>query len=268
MNERELVIRLAERVRDITIDYLEKYEDYAEILTHRPRDVTRKIDMIAENALDEAIKEECICARIISEEIGERVVPENGMPEYTLVFDPVDGSNNLVSGIPYFCSSIALSKVTKDAKYKDISSSAVAGAYGGTYSAEKGKGSCLNGKPIHTSAFTGKPKYSIYAYGSGRIPKGIILLEEEDCIVRTLGSVALDICMVARGSFHAMIDSRYKVSGYDIMAAGLILEESGGTITDMMGYSLSETPVNSTGLSIVCAAGQQPHDRIVRFLKM
>lgn len=268
MDDLALVRRMAEQVRDATADYAAKHEDYSEILKHRPRDVTRRIDMAAEEALDQAVFREGLKARIVSEEIGERIVPAGALPELTLLCDPVDGSNNFISGISYYCTTLALSRKPDGATFADIDAAAVSSPHMGTYYAAKGKGAFLNGRPIIAGRTGYKPIYSIYMYGSGAIPEGLIKLQEKDCIVRTMGSIALDICMVARGSFDAVIDTRNKVSGYDVMAAGLILREAGGNFSLLNGRNLDDMSLDATRLSIIGAAEEVIRDKILREIEL
>jgi Archaeal fructose-1,6-bisphosphatase and related enzymes of inositol monophosphatase family len=263
MDDLVLVRRLAKRVNASTIAYASANGDFAEIVRKRPRDVTRKIDMAAETELDAAIADEGIAARIISEEIGERIVPAGSSPEYTFVFDPVDGSNNVVAGIPYFCTSLALSRKTEDVKFADVEASAVASACCGTFSAARGQGAFQDGRKITVRHRGMKPVYAIYSYASGAIPNGLIALEEGDCIVRTMGSIALDICMVARGSFDAVIDTRSKVSGYDFMGAALVLGEAGGCFRRTNGMDIGDMPLNASGISIIAASDRETMDRLL-----
>ena len=263
MDDLSLVRRMAEQVRDATADYAADHEDYAEIITHRPRDVTRKIDLAAEKALDEAVIREGLKARIISEEIGERIVPEGATPELTLLCDPVDGSNNFVSGITYYCTTLALSRKPDGATFAHLDAAAVSSPHMGTFYAARGRGAFLSGRPIKAGRTGYKPIYSIYVYGSGTIPLGLIKLQERDCIVRTMGSIALDICMVARGSFDVVIDTRNKVSGYDVMAAGLILREAGGNFSLLNGWSPDDLPLDTIGLSIIGASDEAMRDKIL-----
>lgn len=267
MDDLRLVRQMAERVRDATAEYAGKHRDFAEIIRHRPGDVTRKIDMVAEEALDSAVLAEGLAARIVSEEIGERTVPAGSKPELTLLCDPVDGSNNFIAGIPYYCTTLAISRKVDDTTFGDIVAAAVSSPHIGTFYAEKGKGAFLNGHPIRTGHMGHKPIYSIYTYGSGPIPPGLIKLQEENCIVRTMGSIALDICMVAQGSFDAVIDSRDKISGYDMLAAALVLEEAGGVFSLMCGRSLASLPLDASGLSIIATSDTTIRERIFRELE-
>jgi myo-inositol-1(or 4)-monophosphatase len=264
MDDLALVKRLAEKVRDAAMAYVRENEDFAEVIGRRPRDVTRKMDMAAEQALDAAVAGEGIAARVISEEIGERLLPAGCAPELTLLLDPVDGSNNVVAGIPYYCTSLALSRKVEQVTFADIDAAAVASACCGTFSAARGRGSFIDGRRIERKRGGGKPTYAIYSYSAGAMPGGLLALEEdEDCIVRTMGSIALDICMVARGSFNAVVDTRFKVSGYDFMGASLVLQESGGLIRRVDGLGIDSLPLGASGVSIIATADQGLMDRLL-----
>ncbi len=268
MDDEQLVIRMAESVIRTSTEYLDMHEDFADVLKRRPKDITRKIDMVAEDALDSVIMQEGICARVISEELGERVVPSSGTPQYTLVLDPIDGSQNAVLGIPYFCTSLAMAKKANGATFGDIAAAAVASKSFGIFSAQKGKGARWNGKPMSVKENPIKPRYAIYSYNSGPIPKNLVSLQEERCVVRTMGSIALDLCLLARGSLDAVIDTRNKLSCYDVMAGTLILEESGGLITDTGGKSFSSFPVTATGISMIASANEKIHERLIKRLDL
>jgi myo-inositol-1(or 4)-monophosphatase len=269
MDDTELVKRLAEKVMDSTKAYVAGNKDFAEVIRHRPKDVTRKLDMHAEQALDRAIVDEGITARVISEEIGERIVPAGCRPECTLLLDPVDGSNNVVAGIPYFCTSLAFSRKTDRVTFADVDAAAVASYCCGTFYASKGRGAYMDGKRMSPLRREGKPTYAIYSYSAGAMPGGLIALEEdEDCIVRTMGSIALDICMVARGAFDAVVDTRFKVSGYDFMGAALILIEAGGHICRTDGLGIDRLPLDAGGVSIIAASNQGLMDRLLTVINM
>jgi myo-inositol-1(or 4)-monophosphatase len=267
MSELSLVKRLAENVLKCSTEYLSSHPDYDEILKRRATDVTRRIDMVAEEALDAAIMEEGISARVISEELGERIVPTSREPEFTLIMDPIDGSANLSMGIPYYCTSLALSKKSQNATFADIDAGAVAAVWGKTFYASKGQGAFYDGERLATKEHPEKPRYVLYSFGVGPIPKNIISLVEKRCLTRTMGSIALDMCQVARGSLDAIIDSRDRISGYDIMAASLIFREAGGVLTGYAGNDMSTMPVTAGGFSILGAANIELHKKLLESLR-
>jgi myo-inositol-1(or 4)-monophosphatase len=259
--EIETLIEIGVEVRNIISLFIRENEDYGELVVKRPKDITRKMDMAAENALDAALTKRGLSARIISEELGDRIVGEN--PNFMLIFDPIDGSTNATCGIPYFCTSLAYTVQTDAAAFDDITMAVICDIQGNTYHAEMGKGAFLNGKKV-LSRKTGtrvKPVVSVYSYGVPQVPEGLIELEKS-IIVRALGSIALDMCIVADGTLDGVIDTRGLVSGYDIMASALILKEAGGLLTDLQGKQIADD-VKVSGLSIVGTKNRELQERIL-----
>jgi len=262
----ETLVEIGIEVRDTISSFIKTNADYGEMLVQRPKDITRKMDMAAENALDNALLSRGLSARIISEELGDRVVGKH--PEFMLVVDPIDGSTNATCGIPFFCTSIAYTDKTDIATFDDISMAVICDIQGNTYSARKGKGAFLNGKLLYGKKQGTRPKpvVSVYSYGVPYVPAGLIELERS-IIVRALGSIALDMCFVADGTLDGLIDTRGLVSGYDIMASALILKESGGSLTDLKGMNLTNN-VQVSGLSIAGTKNNDLHNKIIRTLEV
>src|SRR5918998_5422016 len=104
-------------------------------------DISRTIDLTAENTVSDVIKKRGIEASIIGEECG-RIEGKQGY----IIIDAIDGTTNAISGIPFFCCSVAyatdfyLSAVT-DAAIIDLSR-------GDLYYASKNRGAFLNGERI------------------------------------------------------------------------------------------------------------------------
>ena len=258
------LVEIGVEIRDVIRSFIKNNEDYAEMVVQRPKDITRKMDMAAENALDNALLARGLSARIISEELGDRIVGKH--PDFMLVVDPIDGSTNAACGIPFFCTSLAYTDKIDIATFDDISMAVICDIQGNTYCAEKGKGAYLNGKEIlgKKRGSMPKPVISVYSYGVPFVPRGLIELERS-IIVRALGSIALDMCFVADGTLDGVIDTRGLVSGYDIMASALVLKESGGRLTDLKGNNL-ENNVQVTGLSITGTRNSELHSKIITML--
>lgn len=262
--EIETLVDIGIEIKNIICSFIRDNADYAEMVVQRPKDITRKMDMAAEQALDEALLARGLSARIISEELGDRVVGKK--PEFMLVFDPIDGSTNAACGIPFFCTSLAYTEKTDIATFGDICMAVICDIQGNTYHAELKRGGFFNGKMIKSKKRGARPKpvVSVYSYGVPYVPPGLIEFEKS-IIVRALGSIALDMCYVADGTLDGVIDTRGLVSGYDIMASALILKEAEGVLTDIEGRILS-SDVKTTGLSIIGTKNKEFHDRIVRTL--
>ncbi len=262
--EIETLVEIGTEVRDVICSYIKENVDYGEMIVQRARDITRKMDMAAEHALDDALLARNLSARIISEELGDRVV--GTQPEFMLVFDPIDGSTNATCGIPFFCTSLAYTEKTDVATFDDIRMAVICDIQGNTYCAEHGKGAFFNGEQIKDKkrGTRLKPVVSVYSYGVPNVPPGLVELEKS-LIVRALGSIALDMCYAADGTLDGVIDTRGLVSGYDIMASSLILKETGGLLTDLGGKPVAND-VRVTGLSIIGTKNSELRDRIVRTL--
>lgn len=95
----ETLVEIGLEIRDVISSFIREHVDYGEMIAQRPKDITRKMDMAAERALDEALLTRGLSARIISEELGDRIVGKR--PDFMLIFDPIDGSTNATCGIPF-----------------------------------------------------------------------------------------------------------------------------------------------------------------------
>ncbi|MGA3359495.1 MAG: inositol monophosphatase family protein [Halobacteriota archaeon] len=261
--ELESVIVMASGAMESVLAFIRTTGDFSAITKYKERDVTRRFDLVAEQKLQDQLFERGVSARIVSEERGDRIIGDD--PSCTFVFDPIDGSSNAAIGFPYFCSSLAYAPKIDDVSLSDISIGAVVTNSLDVYAAERGQGARLNGAPLVTrKAPRYKPVVAGYAYGVSHVPRGLIEFEK-DAKVRIFGSIAYDICQVATGTLDAVIDTRDRLSSYDVAAALLILYESNGIITTGDG-NLLDAPVTASNLSLVCSIDRTLHDRILETL--
>ncbi len=257
------VTRIARAAMDSVLDFINTTDDFATITNVKKSDVTRRFDVVAEEAFRRELIDRGINARVISEEFGDRVVGK--YPACTLIFDPIDGSTNASIDLPYFCSSLAYAQKHEGITLNDVVIGVIITNSKDVYAAEKGNGAYFNGKRLKkTKTQRYKPIISAYSYGVPTVSKGLIELEKE-CIVRTLGSVALDLCLVAAGKIDAVIDTRGLVSSYDIAAAQLIVRENNAIITDGNGNNIT-ADVAATGIAFICAVDREFHAQIVEML--
>jgi myo-inositol-1(or 4)-monophosphatase len=108
------------------------------------------------------------------------------------------------------------------------------------YLAEKNMGATLNEKPIHVSEKTTVLSSCLvtgFPYTYLDMPNGPIeifsRLIRKGIPVRRLGSAAIDLCWVACGRFDGFYE--HKLQAWDSAAGFLIVEESGGKVTDFKG---------------------------------
>ena len=107
-------------------------------------DISRNIDVTAENTVIDYFKEHKFECVILGEECGRVELSPN--PKGYIIMDAVDGSANAVRGIPFFCCSLAFAT---DDKLSTITDAAVTNlTTGEIFWASKGKGAFLDKKKI------------------------------------------------------------------------------------------------------------------------
>lgn len=223
-------------------------------------DISMQIDLIAENVIINYLEKENVDILLISEEIGEKFIGDKERAinnQNVLIVDPVDGSNNAVRGIPYCSVSIAyaIGKYSQDIKKvvvlnlvtKDI------------YWAIKSEGAYMNGKKIQVSNLSLSDK----CFFEIDLPRKNTFqnLERLKPIIqkfhrmRVLGSSALTLCQVAKGSMEAFLNLKESNRLVDVAAGFLILKEAGGKIFSLDGTDIiQKLSINTKFPFIACNA--------------
>ena len=185
--------------------------------------------------------------RIISEEIGFK-----GDGRYTVVVDPIDGSQNAERGIPYFCLCIA---VAEGDTIDDVFFGYVYdfGANEEWY-AVRGGGAFLDGGPL-----TGAPKdeiemLSLEATKATLIGESLEVLAPLTDRVRVMGAQALSYCHLAAGRTDAVVCLKPS-RPVDFAAAQLVVRERGFAIELFDAPPLGACPLDLAARSRVVAAG-------------
>ena len=163
-------------------------------------------------------------ARFFCEELNER---DRLDAERLFIIDPIDGTMNFVHGFHHSCISVAY------AERGEVLIGAIYNPYvDELFTAVKGCGACLNGKPIRVTdeGLAG----SVVCYGTApynpetadRTFDTARKLYAASLDLRREGSAALDLCTVAAG--RAGLYFEMKVSLWDYAAGALIVREAGG----------------------------------------
>ena len=84
--------------------------------------------------------------------------------------------------------------------------------------------------------------------------------------MRILGSVAIELCYVADGTYDAFLDVRGNLRIVDIAAAKLIVEESNGVVTDENCKPLENGLNVIDRTSIVASCNKDIHREIIEIL--
>ncbi len=179
--------------------------------------------------------------------------------DWLWIVDPIDGTTNFVHGMPLNMPSIA-------AAYKGQVVAAV--IYDPhrdeLFTATKGGGSFLNGSRI-TVGEQSQLGEAVVAMGSPPGEEslamslvGVQALMPKVRTIRMLGSAAIMLAWIANGRLTAYWE--YDLSSWDIAAGALIIDEAGGTFTDLSGI-----PFELTTRKIVASNGKI-HDELLGVL--
>lgn len=169
---------------------------------------------------------------LISEESGIKEFGSNP-GEYFVTADPIDGTTNLTRGLPFYCSSIAISRKQT---LSSVFAAMVADLYHGTtYTAIKSKGAYRDGERISTSTVTAMHEavigLDLNTYKVKEVAPQLTELIKVTRHIRHFGANALELCYVAEGLTDGFIDIRGKIRTTDIAAGFLIINEAGGIVT-------------------------------------
>ena len=211
-------------------------------------DLVTEVDVEVERMFRALVADRFPAHQVLAEEMGgSATVP----PGPCWRFHPIDSTTNFAHGLPIFCASLALEidGVTQVAAIYDPTREEL-------FTAERGGGAFLNGRPIHVSAadalidamlVTGFP-YDVHQ----RVDEIVGLFGDfVGCAraVRRLGSAALDLCYVAAGRLDGFWESGLKP--WDIAGGSLVVAEAGGRVTAMDG-----APFSSRSTQILATNGR------------
>jgi myo-inositol-1(or 4)-monophosphatase len=185
-------------------------------------DPVTECDRESERRIVERIFREYPDSTIVGEEDGQQ-----GTGAVHWYVDPIDGTNNFVAGIPFFCVSIAAAlddRMLAGVVYNPVS---------GEVFAASTAGATLNGEPMRSSGAASDSGCTLLTEHprSGRpVPPEELerfgRLLREFRAVRRMGSTALHLAYVAAGRADATFG--LGTNPWDIAAGAFLIEQAGG----------------------------------------
>ncbi len=153
--------------------------------------------------------------------------------------DPIDGTSNYSIGLPTFCVSIGVAM--KNEAGADIVQVGViyAPMFDEFYSAVRGQGATLNGKPIRVSQVPTLDGVTIgMDWGRDDDVRAAAFrvldkLGHQVKTIRAIGSAAIALAWIAAGRYDAYFNP--SLGPWDIAAGSLLIEEAGGSLTGLSG---------------------------------
>lgn len=224
-------------------------------------DKTFPVDRIAEDIIISELEASGLSLSIVSEEFGLKDI--NGGGKKVLI-DPIDGSKNAVSGIPFYCTSIA---IADGETIGSVEMSYVVNIINGDeFRAEKGRGAFLNNERISTQE---EEEFYLIAYEAQVPGKDIaqaLPLLSKSRKTRCLGATALDLSYLACGAVSVFVNPSLSRS-FDFAGGWLLVKEAGGVFSDINGNPLENIQIGLKKSSSLLASGNQGlHDKALRIL--
>ncbi|MGO8806403.1 MAG: inositol monophosphatase family protein [Candidatus Bathyarchaeia archaeon] len=231
-------------------------------------DAMKPMDLAAEKAIVETLKQHDVSFTLISEESGIKNFGASA-EECFVTVDPVDGSTNFMHGLPFYACSVAISGKSWLA---DVYAGMVSDLFHDvTYTAFLGEGAFRDGKKIEPSktislddALIG---LDLNTYKVKQIAPKVTGLIEKTKHIRHFGANALELCYVADGSTDAFVDLRGKLRTTDVAAAFLIIKEAGGRVTTLSNQEVNVVLDPKQTVSFVASNNLQMHEIILSLVK-
>jgi len=251
--------RLIAVVQEAGTLFLEGYHSGKEVRYKSDIDLVTQYDVAVEALLKEKLAEAFPEHTLVGEESSEAVT----YPEKAIYIDPIDGTTNFVHGIPFCAISVGIwegQAPVAGCVYNPVLEE--------LFYAEKGKGATLNGEPIRVDDAESLPRALIATgFPYTKIEQGgdyeWVIATMRSMLpftrdIRRLGSAAIDLCYVARGTFSGFYEINLKP--WDVAAGILMVEEAGGKVSrsDGLPYTLDER--------IIVASNGRIHDSLVEKL--
>ena len=232
-------------------------------------DIVKWFDLAADKAVCNYLKEHFPCPVVLLSEEGSPREFGNGQPEFTVVLDPVDGSDNFARGITPVGTAVALIPYSFPISVETVQYALVGSLISGQiYTAERGNGAFCKGNQIRTSSCTNLTSAMISCemnHFTATEPLANVLSNAQG--VRTFGCATEAITLVASGSLEAHLDLRGRLTPENFLAPSLILTEAGGTISELRGEQIPDITDLTQRSSIIASCSPELHSELVQQLK-
>jgi myo-inositol-1(or 4)-monophosphatase len=237
MNKNMIFLETARLAAKKSGDLLAKNLNKKHSISYKGRkNLVTEMDRKSESIIIRLIKDRYPGHSIYSEESG---LLDKTPSEYKWIIDPLDGTTNYAHGFNFFAVSIALMKrdeILAGVVYDPIR--------GELYSAAKGQGAYLNKKRLRCSKIKNISESLLstgFPYKLGKAMRRNINYFKSFMLkaqaIRRPGSASLDLCYVAAGRFDGFWEM--ELHPWDTAAGVLLVEESGGMVTDFQGKAFN-----------------------------
>lgn len=257
-----MIDKIVEIVKEASVILKEGYFKNKDVNFKGKKDLVTKYDVAVENFLKEKLSLEFKQFNIIAEESDNSNIEFNN----SIIIDPIDGTTNFVNQVPHTCISLGVYKDKKPfigVVYNPILDE--------LYTAQVGHGAYLNGEKLKVSKENDFQKALLstgFPYTSGTCEDDLndVIKKIKDILpkcqdIRRLGSAAIDLCYVAKGTYEGYYEMNLKA--WDVSAGLIILQEAGGKVTNIDGneYTLFED-------KYIVASNSYIHEDLIKNLNL
>ena len=231
-------------------------------------DPMKLVDLSAEEAIIETMLENEVSFTLISEESGIKQFGATPRDCYVTV-DPIDGTTNFVRGLPFYCTSIAVSD--KPASSRVFAACVTDLFHDVSYTAFDGKGAFRDGGLITSSSTETLDEavigMDLNTYKIKAVAPPLSELIQATKHIRHFGANALELCYVANGLTDAFVDIRGKLRATDVAAGFFIVKQAGGIVTDPEGKPIELKLDPKQTLKFVASGNRAIHEKILSLIK-
>ena len=193
-------------------------------------DLVTDYDLASERLIRQRLAERTPELALVAEEQGG--APGPGLTWYC---DPLDGTTNFVHGHHFFCVSIGVAEAGSP-----VAGAVVAPALATHWVGYRGGPALRNGEPCRVSE-TSDPSHALVGTGfpsdRSRAPSNnfdaFMRVKQRVRGVRRCGSAAIDLCLVADGTYDAYWERR--LNAWDVMGGSALLLAAGGELSALDG---------------------------------
>ena len=203
--------------------------------------IVTEADLVVQQRIRAALRDAWPQHAFLGEEMthAEQEQALGNLDQGVWCLDPLDGTNNFASGIPYYAVSLAFLRMdgVQLAIVYDPSREEC-------FSALRGQGAWLNDQPLQADPVTRTLRETLALVDFKRLPADLatrLAQRPPYASQRSFGAVALDWCWLACGRVQVYLHGGQKL--WDYAAGHLILQEAGGH-----SIALDGRPVYQAGL--------------------
>jgi myo-inositol-1(or 4)-monophosphatase len=232
-------------------------------ITHKARrEVVTNVDRLADEAIRAVLTRYFPQYGLISEESGT----QPSTSPYTWIVDPLDGTESYIRGQHFSSVTIALTR-----NGRTVLGVVYQPFHDELYAVTSNDATTVNGQPVRVSTVDSLDQARLIIDYSPRdaLREHLQAVEWKRGIKQMLrfgGSIALNMCLVAKGAADGYIYGRVRnrVKSWDTAAAALLVQGAGGQALDRLGHPLDT--MQPQDFVLCCNAGLALHQLLAPYI--